>query len=154
MAAEGELVLGLARDVEPLGDLLGRLGHVEPAVRVLERREEQVLERRLDAEAEALAGTAQNEGRLAHVLHAAAQSRLRLAQLNQLRALDDRLDPRTAEPVHGDGRDTLRQPSENDRHSGHITIVLTCLVCAARKGLVDVSTIHTCPRQGFRIGFG
>ena len=111
VAAQGVLVLLLARDAQTLGDLLGGLGHVEPADRIHQRCEERVDDGLLLTEAHARTHAVDDVRSLAHVLHAAGEHRGRFTQLQELRARHDRLQAGTAQAIHGQSRHMLRHTS-------------------------------------------
>jgi hypothetical protein len=89
------------------GHAVRGLRHVEAAVGVEQRHHQGVLELPL-AEPEAPAGTANDMGRLRHVLHSTGQDDLRLPEKDAVGCLDDRFEARAAQPVHRQRRNLLR----------------------------------------------
>src|SRR5213593_2798882 len=107
MAALREFVGRVTRDPVLAAEVLRRVRHAEPVIRVDERDPEVVLELLL-AERESPACAANLVRRHAHVLGAAGEDELGLAELDLLRGEKDRLKPRAAETVDGQRRGLLR----------------------------------------------
>ena len=86
---------------------------------VLQCLPQQIFERRR-SKAQSPARAPHDVGRLAHRLGAAGEHGIRLAQQNQLRALRDRFEPRTAQAIHGDRGRFDRQTGLEADVPGHV----------------------------------
>ena len=151
VAAQCIFILFLARDADLLGDVLGGLRHEELAERVIECSEQQVFDLLLLAEAEAFARAADHVRHLAHVLHAAREAQLRLAEQHRVRGRDDRLDARTAQAVDGQRRLVDRDAGLEGHVARAVDRVAAALGRIADEGLVDLLGLHTCALEG-RLG--
>ena len=110
LAAKRVAILLLARHAVFRGAVLGRARHRAAAVGVEQRGPERVLELPL-SEPQAAAQAANDVRRLAHALGPAGQDDVRFTELDHLAAADGRLNARSAQAVHRQGRHL-------DRHAG------------------------------------
>ena len=110
LAAQRVFILRLARDAVFHRAVLRGDRHRAAAVRIEQRFPQRVFELRV-IHAQAGAHAADDVRRLRHALHAAGERDARLAQLNQLRAADRRLQSGSTQAVDGERR-------HFDRHAG------------------------------------
>src|SRR6266540_7288240 len=106
MAPLGELVRLIPRDAVLAAEVLSRVRHAEAVVRIDERDPEVVLELLL-AERQTPPRASDLVRRHAHVLGATREDELGLAELDLLRAEEDRLQARAAQPIDRQRRDLL-----------------------------------------------
>ncbi len=116
----GERVLVGAAHLEVRGHVLGG----DPHVAVVEGAPEPVADHHVDelpvAEAVAVAPVLEQVGRPAHVLHAAGDDHLGVAEPDRLGGEGDGLQPRAAHLVHGHRRDPGRQARAHRRLPGRV----------------------------------
>ena len=74
----------------------------------------------------------------AHRLHASADVDARVSSGDGPGCLHDRLETAAAEPVDGRPGDLRREARKQERHPGHVAVVLACLVTAPE---VDVANV-------------
>jgi hypothetical protein len=142
VATQGVLVLSAAPDAEPLRDLLRRLRHVETGDGIVEARVQHVLQLGDLAEGEARARVVHHVRRLAHVLHAAREDRLRLVEQDRLRARHDRLAAGAAQTIHGESRYRLRHSRLEGDVPRAVDRVDRSLQCVPDDHVVDVLRRH------------
>jgi hypothetical protein len=68
---------------------------------------------------------------------AAGDGEIDLAGTDRARRIADRVEPRSAQPVHRNARNGIRQAREKKRHARNVAIVLAGLVGAADNHLVE-----------------
>src|SRR4029077_20935156 len=96
--------------------------------------------------------TAQHVGRLAHRLGPARQHRVGLAEKNAMRGLDDRLEPRAAEPIDDDRGSLDRQSGSQPDVPRQIRGVGRGLNHVAENDMLDVGRSEAGPGDGALCG--
>jgi hypothetical protein len=86
-------------------------------------------------------GLAHDERRPRHRFDAAGDGEVDLAGADGAARRADRIEAGGAQAVHGDAGDTVRQAREQQRHPGHVAVVLARLVGAAEIDLVDFGKV-------------
>ncbi len=119
VAAGRKHVLGLARDVVAGRQVLRRLRHPETAGCVSECGPQRVLQR-CRTQGKPLASTADDERRLTHVLGSTREDDLGFPRLDQTRAIDRRLEPRSAQTVESHGRALDAEPDLEPDVAGQV----------------------------------
>ncbi len=137
MAPVRELIGGLPADAVLAAEVLRGVGHAQAVVRIDERDPEVVLELLL-AEREAPARAADHVRGHRHVLGAAGEDEVRLAELDLLRAKQDRLQARAAEPVDREGGGLLRHAGREADVPREVHGVAARLEDVAEDDLVDL----------------
>ncbi len=150
LAFPGERVLTFARDRPVVSHALCRLAQAHHRVARIELRvDEAPAERRVhQLVGPTLEGALRLEhhvGRAAHRLHAAGDEDVAVADRDRVRCGADRLHARATEPVDGQPGDLHRQPGDQQRHTGHVAVVLAGLVRAAQDHVLDTGRVHTRP---------
>ncbi len=146
MAGERELVLAIARDLEPRSEQLRALterdrpllGHPRVDHAPAERRRVQGLRRAL----ETAIGLGHNPRGAAHRFHAAREHHGRVAGLDRPARLDGRLEARRAEAVDRDPGDACRQAGEQHGHARHVAVLLARAVGVAEDDVVEAPRIE------------
>jgi hypothetical protein len=146
VAAEREVVLALAGDAVPLGDLLGGLAHRQKTVEVLHGGVDQAPAEPgvdgLHAVREGLVGAGEHEGGAAHGLGAAREHDLGLARGDRAGRGGDGLHAGGAQPVHRGAGHGLGESAEQGGHAGDVAVVLAGLVGGAPVHVVDPGGIE------------
>ena len=111
VADQGQFILLLPGDPVAGGDVLGREPHVVAVEDLVEAVEDDEVRDLPEGHAHPVspAGIGEGEGGVRHVLHAARDDGLRIARLDGLGGERDRLHPRGADLVDGDGVGLLGQ---------------------------------------------
>ena len=142
LALERERILALAADAPALGDVLGGLAH---RVRVLALRQPRIDEPPAEGRVGHLAWSAVvgrfrlelDVRRAGHRFDAAADEHVTVADGDRVGRRVDRLETRAAQPVDGLPADLDREAGEQQRHPGHVAVVLAGLVRAAEDDVLD-----------------
>ena len=145
LRAQGKGILVRARDLILFRHVLGSLRHgVDAVLRLEQGIDEAPAQRRisdLGAALERLLGLAHDQRSASHGLNAPCDRELGFAATDGARGIADRIESRGAQPVHGHPWHAIRDAGQEQRHAGHVAIVLARLVGAAEHHLIELGPV-------------
>jgi hypothetical protein len=153
VALQREPVLGLAGDAVLSGHHLGRLAQTDrPAVGmpgIDHPPAQRTVVHGLRSPRERLRHLGQDVGGTGHAFHPARQEEVAVAGFDLAGRRHDRLEAGAAQPVDRGPGHLDRQAGQQNRHPGHVPVVLARLVGSPKVDVLDARRIEVDPPHGF-----